>query len=759
MNNNIPVEIQSRAPRSEEMALIRKFLEDNTLFLGPDPEIMRNHDLMPRTGEEEVAIGQVSDPHVIARIRDRLQSGCDEGYEMLEQMGAAPGAKWGDVITGVYSASGDLAIASAGGVLIFSALVHHPIKYIIKHWWNEPTVGVHEGDGFIHNDSRYGNVHNTDQSMIMPVFHDGKLVCWVASTVHEGENGAIEPGGMPSMAESRFDEGLKMSPFKVVENYRIKRDLLTFLQNSVREPKLQYEDMKVKLFACLRIKQRIEETLRTDGPDALVSTLRLTMENVRTEVKRRISQWPDMTVRTYVIQDSTLRENCIAKINCALTKTGDRLIFDFRGSAPEFTNRPTNTILAGLKGMISQLFMCYVWPDLPRGQAAFAPIEVITDPYSIVNSSYDAPNSQSLMSIFTGFTAAQHAVAKFLYSCPEKFTKVQAPAFNMINTFIWGGVNQHGETLGNLCADLNGMGGGARTDRDGEHALAPIFATMADIGEQELNEEDVPFLQLVSKKMTRDAIAPGKYRGGQGYTMIVATKDSEQWGFMTTCQGAKVPPIQGLFGGYACGAYPLCKVQGVDVYEVLAETPEKFRHSIEEIMNERPFEGARYTTHHMGLGFEISRRGEMVMISQGAGAGYGDLLERDPAAVVRDIEEGLISHAVAERLYKVKIDPDTLAIDQMGTQALRDGERADRLRRGKPFAEFVKAWNTPAPPAHLPYFGAWGEDVGTLYMGSPTKTRKADESRPNYMPHPKDVRIAELEARLEAVGALTDEKQ
>ena len=303
------------------------------------------------------------------------------------------------------------------------------------------------------------------------------------------------------------------------------------------------------------------------------------------------------------------------------------------------------------------------------------------------------------------------------------------------------------------------MGGGARADRDGEHALAPIFATMADIGEQELNEEEVPFLQLVSKKMTRDAIAPGKYRGGQGYTMIVATKDSEQWGFMTTCQGAKVPPLQGLFGGYACGTYPLSKVQGVDVYEMLLDEPEKFRHSIEEIMNERPFDGAKYTTHHMGLGFEISKRGEMVMISQGAGAGYGDLLEREPESVVRDIEEGLISHGVAERLYKVKIDPNTLAVDQAATQALRRAERIDRLRRGKPFAEFVKAWNLPKPPAHLQYFGAWGDDVGTLYMGSPDKVRRADESSPNYMPHPKDVRIAELERRLERLGALADEKQ
>jgi len=751
--------IAGPAPSAEDIKLIKQFLEDTTLFLGPDPEIMQNHDLMERSPDEELAIGQSFDHHMIARIRDRLQSGCDEGYEMVEQMGAAPGAKWGDVITGIYTASGDLALASAGGVLLFSSVVHHPIKFIVKNWMNEPTVGVRDGDGFIHNDSRYGNVHNTDQSMILPIFHEGRLVCWVASTVHEGENGAIEPGGMPSMAESPSDEGLKMSPFKVVENYQIKRDLLTFLQNSVREPKLQLEDMKVKLFACLRIKQRIQETLNTEGPEALVAMLRLTMEDVRTEVKRRLTEWPDMSVQTYIIQDSTLRENCVVKVNCKLTKKGDRLIFDFRGSSPEFTNRATNTILGGLKGMLSQLFLCYIWPDLPRGQAAMAPIEVITDPHSILNCSYDAPNSQSLMSIFTGFTAGQHAVAKFLYSCPEKYTKVHAPTFNMINTFIWGGVSQHGETLGNLCADLNGMGAGATSNRDGEHALAPIFATMADIGEQEVNEEDVPFLQLVSKKMTRDAIAPGKYRGGQGYTMMVATKDSEQWGFMTTAQGAKIPPIQGLFGGYACGTYPLSKVKDVDVYDILLNEPEKFRHSIEEIMNEQPFDGAKYTTHHMGMGFEISKRGELFMISQGAGAGYGDLLERDPVNVVKDIEEGLMSPEVAARLYKVVFDPKTLAIDFEATEQARDAERQARIARSVPYAEFVKGWNQPKPPAHLPYFGCWGDEIETLYMGSPDVTRRGDEPRPNYMTHPKDVRIAELEARLAAAGVPGDEKQ
>lgn len=737
---------------TRDQELVAKFLKETTLFLGPDPEIMRYHNIMSRTEYEGECLEKYADDtYLMSSIRDRLQSSADESFEMVEQMGAAPGAKWGDIITGIYSASGDLTIASAGGVLIFSALVHHPIKFIIKNWINDPTVGVKEGDGFIHNDSRYGNVHNTDQSMILPIFHDGKLVCWVASTVHEGENGAIEPGGMPSMAETPFDEGLKMSPFKVVENYQIKRDILTFLQNSVREPKLQYEDMKVKLFACMRLEKRVKEILSSDGPDALTACLRHTNESVVIEVRRRIAEWPDMTVRTYVTIDGTLRENALIKINLAVTKKGERLIFDFTGSSAEITNRAINTALPGSKGMIAQAFLNHIWPDLPRGQAAFSPIEFITPKCSIVDASVDAPNSQSLISIFTAFTVAQHAAAKFLYSVPHKYTRVVAPWYNMINTFIYGGVSQHGEALGNLCADLNGMGGGARMDKDGEHALAPIFATMADIGEQELNEEEVPFLQLVSKKMTTNTQAPGKYRGGMGYTQIVSTKDSDQWGFMTVCVGSKTPALQGLFGGYACGTYPLCKVENVDVYDVMLKHPEQFKYSIPEIMNEEPFENAKYSTHHMGLGFDLSKRGELFMISQGSGGGYGDPLERDPALVIKDIDENLLTPDWAKKLYKVAFDETSLVIDQDATRKLRDNAREKRKKQGMPYAEFVKKHVRQEPPENIPFYGSWNDNYDVVYAGSKDDLRDPDNPGPIYFAHPKDVRIAELEAELDTI--------
>jgi N-methylhydantoinase B/oxoprolinase/acetone carboxylase alpha subunit len=734
---------------AREKLLVDQFLADNVLFLGPDPEIMHEHDIAPVTEMERAAMEKESDPAVLTLIRDRLQAGANEAFEMLEQMGAAPGAKWGDLITGVYSASGDLAVSSAGGVLLFASLVHHPVKFINKYWTKDPTVGIRPGDAFIHNDARYGNIHNTDQSLMLPIFHDGKLVAWAGATVHEGENGAIEPGGMPSAAEQVYEEGLKMSPFKIVENYELKKDLVTFLQNSVREPKLQYEDLKVKLFVCRRIEERVKSAIEEFGLNAVVSALRRGLEDTKVEVARRIGAWPDGTVRSMVIADGTLRENCMIKINLTLIKQGNELIFDFRGSSPEFANRCNNTLLASLKGMLCQLFLVFVWPDLPRNQAVFAPIRVLTDPKSALHSSYTTPNAQSMMTFFPAFTAGQQAVAKFLYGCPEKYTKVIAPWHNMIRTFIYGGITQHGEMVGNLCADLNGMGGGAHADRDGEHAIAPIFAPMADLGEQEMNEEEVPFIQIVSKKLMKDNQAFGKYRGGQGYEMIASSLGSPLWGFMVCCIGSKVPCTPGLFGGYSSPTYPLCKIKGVDVFEIWKNDAKQFEYSIPRLMNERPFAGAKYTSHHSGLQFEVANRGELYMITQGSGGGYGDVLERDPDLVIRDLEEELISHETARLIYHIVYNPETLLLDREATEQARSAERASRKKRGLPFRKFCAQWSTAEPPAQLPYYGCWGDDRSVIFAGSPQNKMNAGAITPIMMPNPKDVRIAELERRVQ----------
>jgi N-methylhydantoinase B/oxoprolinase/acetone carboxylase alpha subunit len=66
---------------------------------------------------------------------------------------------------------------------------------------------------------------------------------------------------------------------------------------------------------------------------------------------------------------------------------------------------------------------------------------------------------------------------------------------------------------------------------------------------------------------------------------------------------------------------------------------------------------------------------------QACGGGYGDPFERDPALVLRDWREELVSAASAERDYGVVIDVAADAVDEAAT-AQRRGALGSQTRGG-----------------------------------------------------------------------------
>ncbi|HZR33891.1 MAG TPA: hydantoinase B/oxoprolinase family protein [Nevskia sp.] len=734
-----------------DQALIDQFLIENQLFYAPDDEIMRDHRIAPRsTAEDEVLSRSDLDSNKIALVRDRLGSALQESFNMVEQMGVAPGARWGDLVSAIFTERGDLSQVGPYGIVPFASVCQYPVKFIRKYWMNDKSVGVREGDGFIHNDSRYGNIHNTDQSMLMPLFYKGELVCWLGSTIHEGENGAIEPGGMPSIAESKFDEGLKMCPFKVVERYELKRDLVNFLQNSVRDPKLQLADMKVKLHAVIRLQERVLAIIEEFGKEYLIATLRKTLEDTAAEVRRRIAELPDGTCRINTFIDGDLREHVLCKYPLKVTIKGDKMIWDLRGASPELTNRSINSALASQKSCMLSNLVLYVWPDLPSNQAVLDPVEILTHRNTLIDSSVDAPNAMSLIPIFRSLSVPNIVLAKFAYCLPKRYTAIVASHYNQPATFVYGGMTQHLEVTGNFCADINGNGGGARENSDGEHSLSPVFGYLADTGEYEIGEEELPYVRVVAQQFAKDRCGWGKYRGGMGYEQIMTVRGSDNFGFMTGQCGGKHNSALGLFGGYACPAYPLGKIKNINIFDTLKNDPEKVKFSMVDLMNEQAIPGATYVMQDAGMNFEQCHEGEVYMICQGAGGGYGDVLDRDPALVVKDVQDGLVSLEFAERIYKTILDPRTLAVDADATSRARAAEKAARKSRGVPYDKFVAKWVTKEPPADLPYFGSWDNDE-ELIASPPGGTRvriKASECKGVMISNPKDRKIATLQAEI-----------
>ena len=109
-----------------------------------------------------------------------------------------------------------------------------------------------------------------------------------------------------------------------------------------------------------------------------------------------------------------------------------------------------------------------------------------------------------------------------------------------------------------------------------------------------------------------------------------------------------------------------------------------------------PEEGQR-EYHHITLPIQLFMYGETFYVPVGGGAGYGDVLERDPQAVLDDLAVGLVTPWVAANIYKVAYDQRTMRLDEKATEELRAAAIAERKSQAKPFGEFEEYWNKQRP--------------------------------------------------------------
>ncbi|MFN8174511.1 MAG: hydantoinase B/oxoprolinase family protein [Solirubrobacteraceae bacterium] len=696
---------EPRSPETEEF--LNALLTEQPVMYGPDPAIMSDHRIHPRTAREESAMEEIDDPAELAIAQSRIEAILESAKDMLQQIAAAPAAKWGDLTVGVYSREGDLSLCTSSGVNIFSAAASPVPKFINRYWASEPTVGVREGDVFYHNDSHYGGAHNPDHTLLLPLFIEGEHIAWVGTVVHEGENGAIDPGGFAPRATDPYGEGLRIPPMKIGEGYTLRRDVVNMFQNHVRDPLVWLIDVRAKLAGARNVERRLKEFMAERSADLLVATLRAVLENTETEVRRRLRQWPDGIYRAVHFGDCTLLEERLYKVAVELEKRGERLVMRTHGTAPAI-DRAMNAQAHATKSLVGNEFMNFLFADLPRNAGFVSAIDFELEPGTILTAGREHPTSLSMLAGFYLNTTVHTALMKALFSNPG-VVEVIAPWYAMLPTLQYGGLTQHQQLTANISVELNAMGGGAHRDRDGEHAAAPFFATLADWGETEDRETEIPVLCLW-RHIPADNHGFGKHRGGASVEWAYALWGSGLFAFMVTSTGARFPVTGGLFGGYGGGCTPLTVVKpegGIEGLRAwLADGAPGLGYDAAEMVAEKPLAGEYEVTNPSRPAAPIGE-GEIWIQRIGGGGGYGDPLERDPSAVMTDLRRGLISAEVARDVYHVAFDPERGEVDERMTSELRASERQARIARGLPYDEFVERWRRDAPPEDVPYLGSW----------------------------------------------------
>ncbi len=639
-----------------------------------------------------------------------------EGKETTMKLGASTAMRFGDVAFGIFTAQGDLSVC-ATGIYHHAVLGQIPIKYVVKHWVDEASVGVCEGDSFFYNDPFYAGVHNADMGLAVPVFHEDELVCFVGAAVHTGEAGGTEPGGVITSARSKYDEGMLIPPIKIGEDFRLKEDLLTMMAAMTRDQRTMILDIKARLAAVRIAERRIQEVIADKGVDFLVGGLRRILTVTGEAAKKKVAELNDGTFRQPRFMDSLGTAPGLTKVNLTIIKKGERVLLDFSNSSPMAMDRPINTYFQGLIGLTMVYFCGWLFHDLPANNGLLETLEWKFPDNSLVNSKGDAPTSLA--------PSTQICFSQGMFLCGARMTYSHDPSRAVAAWFSgfaipnFGGLNQKGEPIADITPEINATGCGARHDCDGVDAAGAFFATMSDCGDIETTEEDRPFVYTF-RNLFNNSYGHGKYRGGAGLGFGLVVHDTPMLVMGAMGGGSRFPTTLGLFGG---NAVPPTFVQYVhesnmtalmsaadsslpanlaDVYE--PTNPENGdRHFNETNMTVRPF--ANGDTYYLGVG---------------GGGGYGDSIERDPAAVIRDLRRGLVTHWAARNVYHVAYDEDSLRLDAKATDALRLQVRQERKRRGKSYAEFVEDWEKLSPPAELlTYYGCYPDPETGLASQNP----------------------------------------
>ncbi|MBI4528595.1 MAG: hydantoinase B/oxoprolinase family protein [Deltaproteobacteria bacterium] len=610
----------------------------------------------------------------------------------------------GDSMVAMFTANGDLVNGSCGTYLhaIIQPII---IKYILRYYQENP--GIREGDVWYTNDALYGGIHNPDQVALMPIFHQGRLIGWTSAAVHTTETGAIEPGGMPVSARSRFEEGLNLPPIKIGENYELRRDFLEmYSAYGMRAPAAFISDLRARCTTADRARVRVLGLVEKRGVEFVIGLFHKMVTSAEAGARQKLKALPDGKFRCVIFNDAVGWKHALVRIYMTVRKSGDRVVLDFNGTSPENLSS-YNVHVQSAVGHFANFIYEYVFHDLPICSATFAPIDFVFPEGTVLSPSPTAATSCSVLTAIEVRSAAHNCFSKMMFSTRTLWSQVSASPGSQHTSQICSGHSQWNLPFSDVMSFcLNTMGQGGRATDDGMDAYGFSWCAFGRSPDSEQVESELPLTVILSQHW-KDSSGPGRYRGGSGAVQQWMIHKSPAVVALCMGMGSKVPFAQPLFGGYASCSVPGISVRNADLLEKMEKGDSELGMD-HRWMFEKGGIGGQWKYEFVSRQPDVYKEGDLLFGFSGGGPGYGDPLEREPEAVMEDLKKNVISDWVAHNVYKVAYDLDRRKVDTAGTERLRQMERQARLARGKPYEEFQEEWSKKSPPQEiLQWYGTW----------------------------------------------------
>ncbi|MEM8686131.1 MAG: hydantoinase B/oxoprolinase family protein [Pseudomonadota bacterium] len=474
-----------------------------------------------------------------------------------------------------------------------------------------PLDQWNEGDVILTNDPYSGGQHLPDFVAFQPIFSHGRRVAISASIVHHVDVGGGAPGSYFAGATEVYQEGLRLPPVKLAEAGAIKPEILNIIRTNSREPEKIAGDVHAQV-ACLAVGAAAIGRLTVRyGAEALV----LAMEEIVAQSERAmrgvISELPDgvYTFEDYVDDDG--QEAVGLAITAEVTIKGDGCTVDLSGSADQAPG-PVNCTLNMARSGVYCALLCLGEGNVMANSGAYAPIEVICRPGSIVNCTAPAPVANRMATGHRVVTTVLGALAKAVPDrVPAAYYGVSyVAALSAPDPVVAGERRVYFEV------EVGGWGG--HPSADGADGYSAGFHNLAN-SPVEMCESLFP-ITFTEYSLIADSGGAGTYRGGMG--LAREWRLDAEWGTLSgNFERFRYPPY-GLNGGEpgSRGRFLMMR------QEEVTELPSKIS----------------------GLALKA---GDHVRLETSGGGGWGAPAGRPAQKVSDDLAEHRISPEAAQKFY------------------------------------------------------------------------------------------------------------
>lgn len=371
-----------------------------------------------------------------------------------------------------------------------------------------------------------------------------------------------------------------------------------------------------------------------------------------------------------------------------------RLVLDFEGVG-EWGWHPFNGTPRALWGAISVVTVQTLSVDGRANLGSLLPMDVREPPVdSLLNPSQikKLATSTPWAPILDMFGMWTHllGIAFHLRGFREE-------TFNYRSSAGWqmAGYDQMGNKRPLMAAGTGYFGPGACGVCDGVDCGGWLATAEVDMGNAEVWELFVPHMEMCHR-LDPYSVGYGRFRSGLAIPTMAMIHNSKQ---LIGCAALgtasdRIIPNLGQFGGYPGGRRTMLLLRYDNLPELMRNRQPLFYELGDPSDLPERFPGKVEDCGLIPAPVEIFE-GDLCVAANASGGGLGDPIERDPALIAADLDNGLTTEWQANSMYGVKLVYDEekkrWRVDEEATVALRQSRREERLVSGVPVREWWEA--------------------------------------------------------------------